>query len=90
MNAASIFGRTIPNFIADSYGPFNGQLFQTQSAFPTDQIYLTSIVVIPMSFVSGVLMFAMFGAGSQGGMIVFAILYGFFSGGGWRIQHSSV
>ena len=25
MNAASLFGRTLPNFIADSYGPFNGQ-----------------------------------------------------------------
>ena len=23
MNAASLFGRTIPNFIADPYGPFN-------------------------------------------------------------------
>lgn len=39
-------------------------------------------VIIPMSFMSGILMFVMFGAGNQGGMIVFAILYGFFSGGG--------
>ncbi|KAF8512199.1 MFS general substrate transporter [Gautieria morchelliformis] len=61
MNAASLLGRTIPNFIADLYGPFN--------------------VIIPMSFVSGALIFAMFGAGSQGGTIVFALLYGFFSGG---------
>ncbi len=24
MNAASVFGRTVPNFLADKYGPFNG------------------------------------------------------------------
>lgn len=24
MNAASIFGRTVPNFVADYYGPLNG------------------------------------------------------------------
>jgi len=61
LNAASLFGRTIPNFLADTYGVFN--------------------IIIPMSFVSGILIFAMFGAGSLGGMLVFAILYGFFSGG---------
>ncbi|EUC60404.1 MFS general substrate transporter, partial [Rhizoctonia solani AG-3 Rhs1AP] len=48
LNAASIFGRTIPNFIAD------------QS--------------------SGALIFAMFGIKSTGALIVFSILYGFFSG----------
>ncbi|KAL5639396.1 hypothetical protein ACGC1H_006789 [Rhizoctonia solani] len=60
LNAASIFGRTIPNFIADKLGPFN--------------------LLIPCSAISGALIFAMFGIKSTGALIVFSILYGFFSG----------
>jgi len=60
LNAASIFGRTIPNFIADKFGPFN--------------------LLIPCSAITGVLIFAMFGIKSSGALIVFSILYGFFSG----------
>ncbi|KAF4585078.1 hypothetical protein EYR40_001914 [Pleurotus pulmonarius] len=61
MNAASVFGRTVPNFLADKYGPFN--------------------VMIPSTIISGGLIYAMFGASTTGGIIAFAIFYGFFSGG---------
>ncbi|KIP07467.1 hypothetical protein PHLGIDRAFT_118048 [Phlebiopsis gigantea 11061_1 CR5-6] len=37
-------------------------------------------IIIPMTTVAGLLMFAMFGATDIHGMIAFAILYGFFSG----------
>ncbi|KAB5592443.1 transport protein [Ceratobasidium theobromae] len=60
LNAASIFGRTIPNFVADKLGPFN--------------------LLIPCSGITAVLIFAMFGVKSSGALIVFSILYGFFSG----------
>ncbi|KAJ7848393.1 hypothetical protein B0H13DRAFT_2361891 [Mycena leptocephala] len=38
-------------------------------------------VIIPVTFISGCLAFAFLGAHSDGGLIVFALLYGFFSGG---------
>ncbi|QRV97282.1 major facilitator superfamily transporter [Ceratobasidium sp. AG-Ba] len=60
LNAASVFGRTIPNFLSDKSGPFN--------------------LLIPCSAISGALIFAMLGVKSSGALIVFAILYGFFSG----------
>jgi len=59
-NAASIPGRTIPNFLADRMGVFN--------------------VLIFMTFGTGVLVFALFGVTTVAGVVVFAILYGFFSG----------
>ncbi|QRV80924.1 major facilitator superfamily transporter [Ceratobasidium sp. AG-Ba] len=60
MNAASVLGRTIPNFFADRFGAFN--------------------LVISCSAISGALIFTMFGVKSSGTLIVFSILYGFFSG----------
>jgi MFS family permease len=39
------------------------------------------VVIIPMTVISGCLAFAFLGAHSDGGLLVFAILYGFFSGG---------
>ncbi|KAG9092903.1 hypothetical protein FRC06_011741 [Ceratobasidium sp. 370] len=57
---ASVFGRTIPNFIADKFGPFN--------------------LLIPCSASTGALIFAMFSVKSSGALVVFSILYGFFSG----------
>ncbi|QRV97283.1 major facilitator superfamily transporter [Ceratobasidium sp. AG-Ba] len=60
LNAASIFGRTIPNFVADKFGAFN--------------------LLIPCSAITGALIFAMFGVKSSGALVVFSILYGFFSG----------
>lgn len=60
MNAASIFGRTIPNFIADKTGPLN--------------------MLIPCAIVSCILGFCWIGIHNTAGLIVFAALYGFFSG----------
>ncbi|KAF8885236.1 MFS general substrate transporter [Gymnopilus junonius] len=60
MNAATVFGRTLPNAVADAYGAFN--------------------VAIPMTTITGGLLFAMLGATKPASMFVFAALYGFFSG----------
>ncbi|KAI0920152.1 hypothetical protein AcW1_001970 [Taiwanofungus camphoratus] len=60
LNAGSVPGRTLPNFIADYVGRFN--------------------MILPVSFCTGGLMFAMFGATTPGAVIVFSILYGFFAG----------
>lgn len=60
LNAASIFGRVIPNFIADKAGPLN--------------------VIIPGTIATCVLAFGWLGVKSTAGLIVFSILYGFFSG----------
>lgn len=60
LNAASIFGRIIPNYIADKTGPLN--------------------VVIPATFASCILTFGWIGIKDVGGLVVFCILYGFFSG----------
>lgn len=61
LNAASIPGRILPNFIADHSGPLN--------------------VLIPCSLMTGILAFIWIGIKNLGGTIVFALLYGFFSGG---------
>ncbi|GAA5887414.1 hypothetical protein JCM5296_007132 [Sporobolomyces johnsonii] len=60
-NAASVFGRTVPNIMADHLGPFNLQATCCACA--------------------GIVLFCMYAMTSSGAIIVFAILYGFFSGG---------
>ncbi|WWD02979.1 hypothetical protein V865_001022 [Kwoniella europaea PYCC6329] len=60
LNAASVFGRIIPNHLADRFGSLN--------------------MITICSFLTGGMVFTIFGAGSVGGLIVVAILYGFFSG----------
>ena len=60
LNAASIFGRIIPNFIADKAGPLN--------------------VIIPGTAAACILAFGWLGVHSTCGLIIFCILYGFFSG----------
>ena len=60
LNAASIFGRVLPNFVADKTGPFN--------------------MIIPFSFSTAVLLFGWLGVTTRAGLVVFALLYGFFSG----------
>lgn len=60
LNASSIFGRIIPNFIADRTGPLN--------------------VIIPGTLATCILGFGWVGIHSTGGLIIFCILYGFFSG----------
>jgi hypothetical protein len=60
LNAASIFGRVLPNFLADKVGPFN--------------------MIIPFSFSTAALIFGWLGVTTRAGLVVFALLYGFFSG----------
>ncbi|KAF8520548.1 MFS general substrate transporter [Gautieria morchelliformis] len=59
-NGASIFGRIIPNILANKVGLLNTLTF--------------------MCFGSAVLAFSLFGVTDIGGVTIFAILYGFFSG----------
>ena len=61
LNAASVPGRIVPNFIADYTGPLN--------------------VLMPCSLITGILAVCWVGIKNLPGLIVFAILYGFFSGG---------
>jgi predicted MFS family arabinose efflux permease len=60
LNAASVFGRVVPNFIADKVGPLN--------------------VLFPCALITGVLTLCLLAIHSVGGIVVFAVLYGFFSG----------
>jgi hypothetical protein len=55
-----VFGRIVPNFIADWAGPIN--------------------VIIPTIIVSGILLFSWLAISTWRGFVVFALLYGFFSG----------
>lgn len=60
MNASSIFGRIVPNFFADKFGPLN--------------------VTFLFSFICAILGFSWIAVSNTGGLLVFALLYGFFSG----------
>jgi len=60
LNSASIFGRIVPNIMADRIGPFN--------------------VIVPCAVISGVLCLCLIAVHSVGSIVVFALLYGFFSG----------
>lgn len=61
LNAASVPGRILPNYLADKVGPLN--------------------VLMPCATITGILALAWIGVNSLAGVIVFAVLYGFFSGG---------
>ena len=61
LNAASVPGRILPNFLADYVGPLN--------------------VLVPCSLMTGILALCWIGVSNLPGTIIFAILYGFFSGG---------
>jgi MFS family permease len=60
LNAGSIFGRIIPNFLADKIGPLN--------------------VLIPCSLIAALLAFCWIAIKNTAGLIIFCLLYGFFSG----------
>lgn len=60
LNAASVFGRVVPNFYADRLGPLN--------------------MLIPCCLASCILMFGWIGIEDVAGLVVFALLFGFFSG----------
>ncbi|RDW91297.1 MFS monocarboxylate transporter-like protein [Coleophoma crateriformis] len=60
LNVGSIFGRIIPNRLADHIGPLN--------------------VIIPGTLITAILAFGWIGIISTPGLIIFTLLYGFFSG----------
>ncbi|KAL7423460.1 hypothetical protein Q5752_001040 [Cryptotrichosporon argae] len=60
LNAASVVGRTTPNFLADKIGSLN--------------------LITGFCLCAGAMCFAVLGAGTPGGLVVVAILFGFFSG----------
>ncbi|KAI0067484.1 MFS general substrate transporter [Artomyces pyxidatus] len=60
LNAGSVFGRIVPNIIADKMGSIN--------------------TLIPCAFACAILAFSWIAVESTGGLLAFAILYGFFSG----------
>lgn len=60
VNASSAFGRVLPNYVADKFGPLN--------------------VHIPFTFVVGLLAFRWQAVQSPAGLLIFDVLYGFFSG----------
>lgn len=62
LNAASIFGRTVPSIFAPNLGVFNLLAFFTAGS---------GVVILCMAAIKDV-----------AGVVVFAIFYGFFSGGG--------
>lgn len=59
-NAASVFGRTLPNALSDKTGPLN--------------------LIIPGAFSVGILILCLIAVHSVAGIVVVAILLGFFSG----------
>ncbi|KAL2218741.1 putative MFS monocarboxylate transporter [Thermoascus aurantiacus ATCC 26904] len=61
LNAASTFGRIVPNLLADYVGPLN--------------------IFLPAATVTAILAFCWIGIHNTPGIIILAILYGFFSGG---------
>ncbi|KAJ7026804.1 major facilitator superfamily domain-containing protein [Mycena alexandri] len=60
MNAGSVGGRILPNFVADRVGPYN--------------------MMIPCLAISSALIFSIFGLKTCAGVVIFAALYGFWSG----------
>jgi len=60
INAGSIFGRLVPNLIADRVGPLNTQL--------------------PFVIIAAILAFCWIPIRDTAGLLVFCVLYGFFSG----------
>ena len=61
LNAGSVFGRTLPNWLSDYTGPMN--------------------IIVPGAFMTGIVLLLMLAvASSAAGLIVLAVLLGFFSG----------
>lgn len=80
LNAASLFGRIICGILADRYGTFYGKK-RTKKEERNFSVHLYScLVLILASFIAGSTLFTMEKAVSAGGLIAFAIVYGFFSG----------
>lgn len=70
LNVGSIFGRLIPNYLADKIGSLN--------------------ICFICAVASAVLLFGWLGIYNLGGLVVFALLYGLFSGGIVSVTPSAV
>ncbi|KAF2486748.1 major facilitator superfamily domain-containing protein [Neohortaea acidophila] len=60
LNAGSVFGRTLPNWLSDKIGPFN--------------------VIAPGALCVGIVTLCYNAVSNAGGLVVLALLFGFFSG----------
>ena len=60
LNCGSVFGRIVPNFLADKFGPLN--------------------VLVPCAALSGILTLCLLAVHNVGGIVVIALIFGFFSG----------
>lgn len=79
LNAGSVFGRTLPNILSDKIGPLNvivpGKFLHSRY----DQ--LLSLTSRPKgAFVCGILLLCNIAVHNLGGIVVEALLFGFFSG----------
>lgn len=79
LNAGSMFGRTLPNALADKVGPLNGEhpLFPPAHVFP---LTFLRPVLAPGALCCGILTFAMLGVKTLPAITVITLIYGFFSG----------
>lgn len=70
LNVGSVFGRILPNYLADKIGSVN--------------------VIIVCAAVSAILLYGWLGIHNLAGLIVFALLYGMFSGGVVSVLPSAI
>ncbi|KAI1502528.1 major facilitator superfamily domain-containing protein [Biscogniauxia marginata] len=70
LNAGSVVGRLLPNFVADHLGSLN--------------------MLIATTFGASVMVFGWFGVKDLAGIVVFALLYGFFNGGMTSLPQSAI
>ncbi|KAL1857471.1 hypothetical protein Daus18300_010336 [Diaporthe australafricana] len=70
LNVGSVFGRILPNYLADKVGSVN--------------------VIIVCAAVSAILLYGWLGIHNLAGLIVFALLYGMFSGGVVSVLPSAI
>lgn len=70
LNAGSVVGRLVPNFLADRFGSIN--------------------ILILLALASAIMAFAWMGITNTAGLIVFAALYGAFSGGVVSVTPSAI
>ena len=93
LNAASIFGRTLPNILADKIGPLNvitpGKLALIPSYLHThvaparknkSRNYNVAEIVNPGVIIVSVIFFSLLAVNGTGGLILSVIFFGFFSG----------
>jgi MFS family permease len=76
LNAGSVFGRTIPNYISDYTGPLSCKYSTSRSC----HILIFNTVFGPAGIMCGTLTLCLIAVTSLGGVVTVALLYGLFSG----------